>query len=741
MAKASRKTAPKEESYGEEIDTKLDKLANDGVAPEKKDEDELDNAPLYRVLPENKIPVSKKLGKLWKSRKQAGLTKMKNCGDLERWEEADRYYRNDHVLDVNQRRTDLNAGNERGVRLTTRGMETENIVFANVTSLVPAVYAKNPTIEISMDDPQYDEFGKTAEKLINAIMRMESAPGVDLKPKARRAVMDTTLTNESWFLTGYTKKEESSDNAIKEIERIAEMLATAKDQKTIKECEGKLEALERTIDLLNPSSPNVRVLRGKNVIVDTDATLKSECRWMMYDDFVSCDLLRAMFGRKNEKDEWESVFEPSHVLALSDNENTEIDGTNPGFSFLNSNGAKSYKDYGYENEDSYQRAQRVKVWYVWDKVTRRVYLFNDKDWKWPIWVWDDPYGYPDFFPLDRLNFYDDPENFYARSETMMYLDQQDGINAINNEIAKVRQFVTGKTIYNKNVIKDAKVVDAFIDGTNTKRALGIDAPPDTDLSKLFVPFVPQSAHMLNTVIFDKQRLMEAIDRVSSVTNVMRGVEYKTNTTNKAIESYESTTQTRLDEKIDAVEDVIGKVGSKLLHVCLRNMDGSTVESILGQKDAEIWEQHRQAFVDSGVKFSATIVGGSTLKPTSATKKQQAIQISQSLGQFASAAPVAILIALKVMERAFDEVVIRDEDWQMIMQSIEAQLARGQSNPQGGAEGGQEGGGDGLAKVEQLIDGLPEEAKMFLAKMIAKGTPIREAVAAVVQELKQAQGGE
>ena len=95
-----------------------------------------------------------------------------------------------------------------------------------------------------------------------------------------------------------------------------------------------------------------------------------------------------------------------------------------------------------------------------------------------------------------------------------------------------------------------------------------------------------------------------------------------------------------------------------------------------------------------------------------------------------------------MERAFDEVVIRDEDWQMIMQSIEAQLARGQSTPQGGgAEGGQEGSDDNLAKIEQLIDGLPEEAKMFLAQMIAKGTPIREAVASVVQELKQAQGGE
>ena len=82
----------------------------------------------------------------------------------------------------------------------------------------------------------------------------------------------------------------------------------------------------------------------------------------------------------------------------------------------------------------------------------------------------------------------------------------------------------------------------------------------------------------------------------------------------------------------------------------------TVASILGQADAAVWDQYRDAFVNQGIKFTATVAGGSTLKPTSATKKQQAVQLSQALGQFASAAPVAILVALKVMERAFDEVL-------------------------------------------------------------------------------------
>lgn len=719
-----------------ELDSKLNKLVNDGEEVEETVEEDA-SAPMYRVMTEEKIAVSKKTGTLWKSRKQAGYAKIKSGGELTRWDEAYRYYRNDHHDENDPQNTD-ETGRETGSRLTTRGKETENIVFANTTSLVPAVYAKNPTIEISADNKDFDDFAVVAKRLINAIMRMKSAPGVNLKPKARRAVINCILTNEAWMEVGYIHKEQSNDEAMVELQKLSTELVNAKNPKQIKEVEGKLEALESRIDLLSPSAPVVKFRAPYDVIVDPDASMTDECRWMMYRDYVSTDMLRALYGQKNEKGEYDSVFHPSHVLKLDD-ENTGGDDADNGFSFLKTNADKTYKDYGFEDDESYKRAQRTEVWYVWDKVTRRVYLFNNSDWKWPLWVWEDPYQYPDFYPLVRMNFYDDPTGFYARSETMMYLDQQDAINQINNEVAKVRDYISGKVIYNKNILKDEKVVDEFVQGTTSKKVLGIDVPADVDLTKLFAPFVPQSTQSLNTIVFDKARLLEAIDRVSSVTSVMRGVEYKTNTTNKAIESYESTTQTKLDEKIDAVEDTIGVIGEKLLHVCLRFMDDKTVESILGPADAEIWGQFRQAFIDQGVKFTATVTGGSTLKPTSGTKKQQAVQLTQALGQFASAAPVAIIVALKVMERAFDEVVIRKEDWDMIIQSVEMQMMKGQNVPQGGGEAaapsGGEGEGDIATKIEQMIDGLPDEAKMFLGKMIAEGTPIREAVGQVVQELQ------
>ena len=53
-------------------------------------------------------------------------------------------------------------------------------------------------------------------------------------------------------------------------------------------------------------------------------------------------------------------------------------------------------------------------------------------------------------------------------------------------------------------------------------------------------------------------------------------------------------------------------------------------------------------------------------------------------------------------------------------------------------GGNPEQGDMAQQIEQLIDNLPDPAKQFLGQMIAQGTPIREAVGQVVEELQNAQ---
>jgi hypothetical protein len=228
-----------------------------------------------------------------------------------------------------------------------------------------------------------------------------------------------------------------------------------------------------------------------------------------------------------------------------------------------------------------------------------------------------------------------------------------------------------------------------------------------------------------------------VQRVSSVQPVMQGQEFKTNTTNEAIETYNSTQQTRLDEKIDAVEDLIGQVLWAVIQMCLQFMPQEEVSAILGQDDGAHWKNLTPAEIRTG--FSVRVVGGSSQKPTSKVKKQEALQMVQGLGQFAQAGQgVVIIKMLEVMSRAYDELVISEEDWDFLKHAIMQSIQN--SNPQGApAEGapGAEGAapqptGDPTQDLAMIYDQLPPQAKLAIARATSNGAPIQEVLPRVLE---------
>lgn len=117
----------------------------------------------------------------------------------------------------------------------------------------------------------------------------------------------------------------------------------------------------------------------------------------------------------------------------------------------------------------------------------------------------------------------------------------------------------------------------------------------------------------------------------------------------------------------------------------------------------------------------SIEGGSTLKPTSAAKKAEALQVGQILGQFASQSPHVVLVVLKMFQRAFDSVTITDADWQMLTEGIMAQLQGPPAAP--GAGAGPQLPPEGEQIVGELVkQGMPEDmARAEVAKKLT-GAP-------------------
>jgi hypothetical protein len=455
---------------------------------------------------------------------------------------------------------------------------------------------------------------------------------------------------------------------------------------------------------------------------------------MLTGDFIPTSFILAKYATK-KGDEYKSIYKPTHVMKAKigtdlDPEKDDSDA----FSVYDADSKAS--SFGFEDDESYERSKMTEVRFVFDKVTRRVLMYNTKDWTWPIWVWDDPLQLDTFFPLYPLFFLDGPSGPLTKGEVSYYLDQQDAINEIVDEERRARRWARRNIFFNLNTVSqaDAEAVLNGDDGT----ARGLNLPMDMKLSDVIGSIPPPSVQYRE--LFNKQGKYEAIDRISSVGSVLRGEQFKTNT-NKTTAGVTTEAQSmRVDEKSDQIEDWIGQIYWGLAQLCLQFLDVETVVNMIGEEAREVWQNMSPQEIRQN--FSVTVIGGSTKKPTSAAKKEEALELGQVLGQFANATPMAVIIMLQVMQEAFDEVVIKEEDWAKIIESVQQQQAGPQQAgpqqgpPQEGNPNADQGQRIPPEQLDQILAQMPPQAKDLVAQAIQQGTPPEVAIEAAMQQLQQ-----
>lgn len=693
--------------------------------------------PTYKLVTDTRIPVSKSRGALWKTRYDAGIKSKQMYIDAHK--EALEYYHNDqmrHRTPTNGRR----SGNTTVAKQRNESWsQTENLVFANTTAIVPMIYAKNPQCEITSYNKEQDAFAATIEKFVNALASMQDPPGLNMKPKIRQAVVLATLTNEAWIEIHYTTKQQATETVRADYDKAIAALRGAKTTKAIEEAEGILLAIEEQYALSESEGPSISVHHSGEVLVDPMAAQPdhSDAKWMMVHKMFPTSYLNAVYGKKVD-DEVKSVFKPTHVLSASTPSSDHRSLTD-----LTSD---DHKSFGYDSKDAFDKACYTQVLFVYDKITRNIEMYNSKDWSWPLWVWEDTFGFPNFFPFERLSFHTPPIGANTLGEVTYYLDQQDAINEMHDERKRARTSLKRTRIYNSNMLSKDEAT-SIIDG-NHESLIGLPLNPGIKLSDVMMK--EDVSHLNVQQLFDPSIEYQAISHITGISEQLRSAQFKTNTTNRAIEKYTSTEQTRLDEKIDAIEDFIGRIMRKVAALSVMWMDVDTVRTVLGDSNADVWNSmSAREFLQ---KYPMQVVGGSTQKPTSAAKKAEAMQVAQVMGQFANAAPAVLLVVLRMLEESIEGMVVDRSDWDDIRQSITEQMQRGntQQQPQQGATGEQvppQGapsasppaptpnvGGDGNAvnALMQFLDNLPPEFKQAFGTSIAQGVPAKDALMQIAQ---------
>jgi hypothetical protein len=293
-------------------------------------------------------------------------------------------------------------------------------------------------------------------------------------------------------------------------------------------------------------------------------------------------------------------------------------------------------------------------------------------------------------------------------------------------------------------------------GSDLKHICGIKAG-EGKISDIFESLYPRMDAYKE--LFNKEDLFDSINRITNTSDALRGVQFKTNTNEDAVNTYQESMKLSVGAKVDVVEDVVADIAISLAEMCVQYMSVEDVIGLIGPALGQNYKQMSVAMLNS--TFSMEIVAGSMEKPNSIFKKKEAIQIAQAVGQFAQAAPGATLkVMLKVLQQAFTEVVIQPEDWAAIDAEITAKTGQGAGSaagtqpggnqpadqPPGGADAGTPGAptpsptqGPGTMpgqNIEQLLASIPPDVKAQVVQMKNSGADPHMIMSYLLQHVAQ-----
>lgn len=676
--------------------------------------------PAYRVYSGSRIAVGKGVGKMWKMKVD---TAKRACNPMHlAWDEAYRYYN----FDQTQTQTFARE-------VIKRGDASENVVFSNVNVLLNAVYTKNPDITCSTTDEQDVPFTKSLQSVLNQLFKRSDK--LNAKSKIRRAAGFACLTDFGVLKLEFTKKEDSRELVSEQLGELSKKLAEVKDPKDAEELHGQLDALEERMLTSAPNGPRLSSLRPENVIVDPnceDHIALTDADWIAERTFIPTQSLKAQFTQKaKEGDADVLIYKPTHKAEFAGTAGQREDALGIVMTAIDSE-ANVPTSHSVEERLEFLTRYFTECYYLWDKVTRRVFLFQRDDWTWPIWVWDDPYNLSRFFPYYVITYSFITGGIVGAGEVARYFDQQDEINKINAQVAKIRRTIFDFFYFNADTVDEDEVnkfVKALRGEMGGKHVLGVRAG-EKKVSEMIEAFLPPAAQY--EPFFNKAAAFETINRISNTNEGLRGVQFKTNTNEAAVNTYQDSLRIAIGAKVDVIEDEVAEIALSLAEMCVQFYDKEAIIGLVGKALAEGWPDTALSVSELNSTTTVNIVAGSIEKPNSVFKKKEAVQIAQAIGQFAQAAPgAAMKIMLRVLENAFTEVNIKQEDWDALDKEIAANLQRGVST--GGAEA-QSNGQD----VQSALQNASPEFKQKIVQMKAQGASPEQLKQEVEKYLQQVQ---
>lgn len=548
----------------------------------------------------------------------------------------------------------------------------ENIVRNNIRTLMRTTYMQNPHIEFT--DMLEGAQAEVLEHIISYLMGKQTYPGLNMKAKARRWIMHGQMTNFGILRLDYQSLEGSRQEAVITLQELEQKLPNAKKKEEVEELYREINILHERLPLAQGKGMGLSIVMPHKLIVDPNCTMLdfSDADWLAEEFDMDRIYMETKYYFKDEDGKLRLRANPKHTRRPHDDPGADV--------------KKTVIDTVLNNKPEAQREltdkDTVRCYYVYDRLLRRIYTFCSENWDHPLWAEDDDLGLSRFFRHFAIAFGEPIETIIQPGEASFYIGMANEINRVNREAKRIRDSVFNTIVYNKKSV-DGKEVAKLVRHLKSPRqvaAFGVSTDPDKKIGENLEILAPPSAQYQQ--VFDTALLRQSIDRATNLSEIERGQQFKTNTTNGQVEYYENNRQQTTGVLVDTIEDSFEALGWSMAEILVSKYSKQDIIELVGETWAE-------KFTPMNVKefnqqYRMKIAAGSIEKPTTEFKKRESLQVAGAIGQLGQAAPGSTLkMILRMFQNAFSGFVVKKAEWDQFDQEITANMQKGVStNGQG-----------------------------------------------------------
>lgn len=473
-----------------------------------------------------------------------------------------------------------------------------NMAFANKNVIAPSVAVNNPRFTVNARRAEYGPQAQIAEEVLNYQWRTNR-----FQEQFRRAVDDWLIFGHGWVKVGYKfvtepKVKQPSDTADDPYDAGSEGID---DREPV---EGNVESERNVLD----DRPYAERVSPFDMFVDPDARTMEDARWVAQRirrpvGDVKVDSRYRPNIRKNVQASTSARWSDTGRTGSTQPEPASLEAAEAGF---------------------------VDIIEMYD-LRRKYYCVFSENGTDGLLIGPEDMPYSFGHPFLMMRNYDVPDEFYPMGELEQIETPQLELNETRSQMLNHRKRYARKYLYSEDAFSDPGInaLESEKDNTMIPVAAGMD------INRVIIPMPTVGTP---PDFYNQSELIQGdIDRVSGVTDYMRGQVPEIRRTATEAAMMQDAANSRAADKMARVETFLGQLGERVIQLMQQYMTGEQVIRVVGQQNMPVWVNFDRDYIQG--QFDFEVEAGSTQPQNEMFRRQSAVQLVDAMAPFMQAGVV------------------------------------------------------------------------------------------------------